>query len=85
MADVVITVSPENREDLWNLHSSLEDLGFAVEIEYDTDADYLRSLEIIYDGNRLTFEVSESILSDWQRDRYWAQDADTVAEGYWRE
>lgn len=42
-------------------------------------------LPVAYIWGGSTLWVSENVYEDWLLDDYWADDADRIAEGYWRE
>lgn len=85
MADVQITLIPDESEQMVALAEALENVGLTADITYDDGGEYVSSVEVATDAGIITFYVEDSQLLEWQRADYWARDAELVAERSWRD
>jgi hypothetical protein len=78
-----MTIGSINKVDpdkLQKLYELLDDIG--VNLEY---SEAHGELSVYAGGIGIMFEADKSIMKDRYVDAYWADDAERVAEGYWRE
>lgn len=70
-------VHPDKLEKLYYL---LDDIG--CNLEWSEAAGELS----VYAGNiGITFEADRKLIEERLQDAYWAEDAERVADGYWRQ
>lgn len=67
-------------ETLYNLYELFDELGCTQRYSKE-----LGELEVAIHGVWFLFFVAERALKDEQEYERWAQDAELVAEGYWRQ
>ena len=73
----ITKVDPDKLQKLYEL---LDDIG--VNLEYSEAHGELS----VYAGDiGIMFEADRTIMKDRYADAYWADDAERIAEGYWRE
>jgi hypothetical protein len=74
------TIRQVDPDKLYELFKILEDIG--CNLEWSMAAGELS----VYAGDiGITFEADRRLIQERIEDEYWAQDAENVAEGYWRE
>ena len=75
------TIQDVPLDSLEKLYYIFDDLGCSV--EYSRDMGEL----IIRVGGKFELELlaNQKVMSMMATDKYWADDADRVAEGYWRQ
>lgn len=70
-------IDPDKLEKLYYL---LDDIG--CNLEYSAAAG---ELSVYAGGIGLTFEADSKLIDERLQDAYWAEDAERVADGYWRQ
>lgn len=80
MKDETLECEVDSSEQLARLYSLFDNLGLAKRYSEE-----MGELEIAVHGEWAMFFVSERQLRDEAEYRRWADDADRVAEGYWRQ
>jgi hypothetical protein len=74
------SISKVDPEKLQKLHDLLDDIGCTL--EYSRNDGELS----VYAGDiGIMFEADKSLMKDRYLDEYWAEDAERVAEGYWKQ
>lgn len=70
----------DSSSTLYKMYELFDELGFAKRYSEE-----LGELEVAIHGEWLLFFVAERALKDEQEYKRWAEDAEMVAEGYWRQ
>ena len=73
----ITKVHPDKLQKLYEL---LDDIGATLDYSEASGR-----LSVYAKDIGITFEADEAIMKDRYVDAYWADDAERVAEGYWRE
>ncbi len=73
----ITKVHPDKLQKLYEL---LDDIG--ANLDY---SEARGQLSVYAKDIGIVFEADEAIMKDRYADAYWADDAERVAEGYWRE
>ena len=74
------SVKVQSTEVLRRLYDAFEDLGMVHRYSEE-----LGEFDINSGGNWMTFYVDPKVLKEEEEDRRWAEDADAVADYYWRQ
>jgi hypothetical protein len=77
------TVGKINRVDpdkLQKLFDLIDDIG--MQHEYSRDDG---ELSIYADGVAIMFEADQQLMEEASKEAFWREDAERIAEGFWRE
>lgn len=75
-----VEVSVQSHDMLRRLYEVFDELGMVRQFSEDH-----AELEIKIDATWVLFYVDRAVIDQEKQDAYWQDDAESVAEGYWRE